>query len=588
MPVSKKVFSVIPDSPQDLVAGFKNELTAALSQLDTQHIRERIYSKDASLWKSDKPSQAKIADRLGWLQLPQQSEDRVEDITAFAAEVRKEGFRYAVLLGMGGSSLCSEVARETFITRRGYLKLFVLDDTDPASIKALEKQIKPEKTLFIVASKSGTTKESLSFFHYFYQQVKPYAGRNTGSHFIAITDNGTPLAELGERFKFRRVFINPSDIGGRYSVLSDFGLVPMALMGIDIAAMMHSAADMETLCRDTSAETNPGLDLGAEIGISQTMGRDKLTFVLSPSIAAFGYWVEQLIAESTGKEGKGIIPVNGETLGPPSVYGNDRVFIHVRVAGDRDTTQMRKLNALEEAGHPVIRVKIPDPVALGGEYYCWEVATAVAGLIIGINPFDEPNVAESKKNTENLLEEWKSAKKFKETGSPAVREADISIYTGGAATALKGDATSVSDFMGAFLQEIKAGDYVAMLPYFHQTDTRAGMLQSWRMTIRDQYQVATTLLQGPRYLHSTGQLHKGGPDCGLYIILTADEKVSMPIPGESYGFEVLHHAQAMGDFRSLSDKGRRVIRIHLGADVDSGLAELMKQIRQKRKANGRR
>ncbi|MBS1683434.1 MAG: transaldolase [Bacteroidetes bacterium] len=588
MPVTKKVFSVIPDSPQDLVAGFKNELTTALAQLDTQHIRERIYEKDASLWKSDKASQAKIADRLGWLDLPQQADTRIENITAFATEVQKEGFRYAVLLGMGGSSLCSEVARETFVTRRGYLRLFVLDDTDPASIQALEKKIKLEKTLFIVASKSGTTKESLSFFHYFYDRVRPHAGRNAGGHFIAITDNGTPLAELGERYKFRRVFINPSDIGGRYSVLSDFGLIPMALMGVDIAAMMHSAAEMETLCRDSSAETNPGLDLGAEIGISQTMGRDKLTFVLSPSIAAFGYWVEQLIAESTGKEGKGIIPVNGETLGSPSVYGNDRIFIHISVAGDKDAVQMRKLNALESAGHPVIRVKIPDPIALGGEYYCWEVATAVAGLIIGINPFDEPNVAESKKNTENLLEEWKSAKKFKETTSPVTKAEDISIYTGGAATALNGAATSVADFIKSFLGEIKPGDYVAMLPYFHHTETRADMLQSWRMAIRDEYQVATTLLHGPRYLHSTGQLHKGGPDCGLYIILTADEKTSLPIPGEAYGFEVLHHAQAMGDFRSLSDKGRRVIRIHLGADVDYGLSELMKQIRQKRRTNGAR
>lgn len=588
MPSTKKVFSIIPDKPQDLVEGFKTELAQAEQQLDSQHIRERLYQKEAALWKSDKESQQKIADRLGWLQLPEHSAGRVADITAFAKEVKKAGLKYAVLLGMGGSSLCSEVARETFATKRGYLKLFVLDDTDPAAIQALEKQIKPEQTLFIVASKSGTTKESLSFFRYFYEQVKKKVGRTAGRHFIAITDAGTPLAALGEQYRFLRVFTNPSDIGGRYSVLSDFGLIPMALMGIDIGAMMSSAQQMEALCHDTKAEDNPGLDLGAELGVAARTGRDKLTFALSPSIAALGYWIEQLIAESTGKEGKGIIPVNAETLGPPSVYSDDRIFVHIRVAGDVDTTQVRKLKALEEAGHPVIRVKIPDTIALGGEYYCWEVATAIAGLIIGINPFDEPNVAESKKNTDDLLQEWQTRKKFKETTAPVVRAEDISIYTGGAAAAQRGEATSIADFISAYLQQVRPGDYVAMLPYFHRTESRAQVLQSWRMSIRDQYQVATTLLHGPRYLHSTGQLHKGGPATGFYIILTADEAIPLPIPGEAYGFDTLHHAQAMGDFRSLSDKGRQVIRIHLGGNTDAGLKELMAQIKVKVKANAKR
>lgn len=584
MPSANKVFSVVPDSPQDMVSGYRSELKSALAQIDKAHIRERLFDKDASLWKSDKETQDKIANRLGWLQLPDHADERVKDISAFADTVRKAGMKYAVLLGMGGSSLCSEVARETFGTKRGYLKLFVLDDTDPAAIQALERQIKPEQTLYIVASKSGTTKESLSFFSYFYEQVRKQVGKNAGDHFIAITDSGTPLADLGEQYRFRRVFINPSDIGGRYSVLSDFGLIPMALMGIDIGAMMRSAQEIENLCRATKAEINPGLDLGTEIGIAQKTGRDKLTFVLSPSIAAFGYWAEQLIAESTGKEGKGIIPVNGELLGPPSAYTDDRIFVYIRTAEDKDASQMRKLKALEDAGHPVVRVKIPDTIALGGEYYCWEVATAVAGLVIGINPFDEPNVAESKKNTDNLLEEWKKNKKFSD-GSPVVRSEDISIYTGGAAHELKGDATSLSDFITTFLQQVNAGDYVAMLPYFHRTEARAELLQSWRMSIRDQYKVATTLLHGPRYLHSTGQLHKGGPDTGFYIILTADERQKLPIPGEAYGFEVLHHAQAMGDFRSLSDKGRQVIRVHLGEDIDANLKNLIEQLKNRKRSN---
>ncbi len=587
MPSAKKVFSVIPDSPQNMISGYKTEIRNALSEMDAAHIQQRLYDKDATLWKPEKEVQDKIVERLGWLQLPDHADRRVADIVSFADAVRKDGLKYAVLLGMGGSSLCSEVARETFGSRRSYLKLYVLDDTDPAAIQALEKQIQVDQTLFIVASKSGTTKESLSFFQYFYAQMQPKSGKAAGDHFIAITDAGTPLAELGEKYRFRRVFINPSDIGGRYSVLSDFGLIPMALMGVDISALMHSAREMVKLCRDIKAENNPGLDLGVEIGVAQKTGRDKLTFVLSPSIEAFGYWVEQLVAESTGKEGKGIIPVNGETLGSPGVYADDRIFVQVRVTGDKDSAQTRKLRVLEDAGHPVVRIKIPDTISLGGEYYCWEVATAIAGMLMGINPFDEPNVAESKKNTESLLDEWKRSKKFKET-SPVLRIENISIYTGGAAHELKGDATSIADFIDTFLRQVKAGDYVAMLPYFHRTESRAELLQSWRMSIRDQYRLATTLLHGPRYLHSTGQLHKGGPDSGFYIILTADEAISLSIPGEAYGFDTLHHAQAMGDFRSLSDKGRQVIRIHLGGDTDAGLKELMAQIKLKVRANAKR
>ncbi|MCW3126273.1 MAG: glucose-6-phosphate isomerase [Bacteroidetes bacterium] len=578
-----KIFSVIPDAPEHLIGeGFNKDLTSVLSELDIEKVVSRIYQKDASLWSSDKAVQTKISDRLGWLDLPDDKKRKVQDIRTFAEEVKNEGFKYAVLLGMGGSSLCSEVARETFGTKRGYLKLHVLDDTDPQAIHAIEKKIVIDKTLFIVASKSGNTKESLSFFQYFYDLTKEKLKTKAGNNFIAITDKGTPLVALGKKYKFRKVFINPSDIGGRYSVLSDFGLVPMALIGVDIASFMYSALGMKTICSDAVAASNPGFNLGAEIAIAQLNGKDKLTFIISPSVAAFGYWVEQLIAESTGKDGKGIIPVNGEEIGAPHVYGDDRIFIYIHAARDDDAGTIKKINTLEKAGHVVIRIGIPDNIALGGEYYCWELATAVAGMIMGINPFDEPNVAESKKNTDDILTEWQAKKAFPAT-TPLLKTGNISIYTSEQTKEIRGEGESIYHFINTFLNLAQNGDYIALLPYFYKTDNRTKFLQDWRMQMRDELRVATTLLHGPRYLHSTGQLHKGGPNEGLYIILTADENEQLPIPEGKYGFDVLHRAQALGDFRSLSDKGRRVIRIDLGKDVDKGLKGLWEILKVKPK-----
>ena len=577
---------ILPDkltATQDIYdSSLINDIAAVYSKLEMNNTIAKLFKKDPSLWKGGKEEQAKIAERLGWLELPEDKKERVIELTAFAAEVKKDGFKYAVLLGMGGSSLCSEVARATFGTNNGFLKLFILDDTDPASLHAIEKEIKIEKTLFIVASKSGNTKESLCFFQYFYALAKETMKEGTGQNFVAITDANTPLVELGIQYKFRKVFINPSDIGGRYSVLSDFGLLPMALIGVDLHAFMQSALQMEMTCRENSpAGFNPGISLGVALGEAALRGRDKVTFILSPSVAAFGYWVEQLIAESTGKEGKGLIPVNGEETGMPDVYGNDRIFVYIHNITDRDVNTIKKVDALENAGHPVIRIMMPGEITLGGEYYKWELATAIAGLVIGINPFDEPNVAESKKNTENILEEWQNKKSFTES-SPIVTADALAIYAGGMA----GNVTTNGSYsLEAFIQKYTAmaqeGDYIALLPYFSKTDQHTKILNAWRHQMRDQFKVATTLLHGPRYLHSTGQLHKGGPDTGLYIILTASEKEMLPIPGEKYGFDVLHHAQALGDFRSLSDKGRRVIRIDLGKDIDVGLRVLWKKIKDK-------
>ena len=569
--------STLHISPGDLKKG----TDAAYASLDEKRASRRLFAKDPYLWKSE-PLQAKtILNRLGWLTFPESFEQSTGEFISFSDQVKQEGYEYVVLLGMGGSSLCSEVARDTFGTRKGYLKLIVLDNTDPAAIHDVEERINIEKTLFIVASKSGTTIEPLSFFRYFYDKLEKKVRVNPGKHFIAITDIETPLVKIAQEYQFRKVFINPSDVGGRYSVLSYFGLLPMALMGIDIKALLLNARQMEAGCDPfVPAVTNPGTSLGCILGMAQRSGKDKITFVISPSIQSFGYWTEQLIAESTGKEGLGIVPVIGELPGGPEVYGNDRIFIHLFLASDDSTLHNKQLSKLEKTGYPVIRIGLPDKFALGGEYYRWEVATAMAGMVIGINPFDEPNVAESKKNTEKLLEEWKQKGAFVKL-SPVLKSGSIAVYPGvKAAHLIDKQHATVAALVKGFTAMAQPGDYIALLPYFFKTDEHTKFLQSWRHEIRDNHKVATTLLEGPRYLHSTGQLHKGGPDTGLYLIMIGNENEDLPIPGEKFGFATLHQAQALGDFRSLNDRGRRVILLNLGNDIDRGLKELINPINE--------
>ncbi len=556
------------------------ELKATYASLDEKQTSKLLFEKDPYLWKADNQEVKEINQRLGWLNLPDNVADNVKVLQEFALKVKNEGYTDAVLLGMGGSSLCSEVAKETFGTAAGYLQLHVLDNTDPAAILALQKKINIDKTLFIVASKSGGTQETLSFFHYFYEQLTNKNKDKPGDNFVAITDAGTPLVKVAEQYKFRKIFVNPSDLGGRYSVLSDFGLVPMALMGIDIAAFLASARQMEVGCENIPAAANPGVSLGAVLGICEKHGRDKITFVLSSSIKSFGYWAEQLLAESTGKKGRGLIPINGELVGAPEVYGKDRLFVHISLSGDENKEDDQKINALEAAGHPVVRINVANKLALGGEYYRWEIAVAIAGIIIGINAFDQPNVEESKKNTKDLLEGWSKDGSFKRS-TPVLEKESIAVYSGKKTEQLaSGHDESIGAIVDSFTAEAKPGDYIALLPYFLLTNERTKKLQAWRQQLRDELKVATTLLGGPRYLHSTGQLHKGGPDTGLYIILMGDEEHDLAIPGEKFGFAVLHQAQALGDFRSLDDKGRRVIRIHLGKDIDTGLDDLISSVHE--------
>ena len=576
-----KILGAAISAQQISYGSLDKEIKAASTSIDEKQAGARLYQKDPYLWKTDDTAAKMIVENMGWLTLPDDFGNVADRLTSFSQKVKNEGYKHAVLLGMGGSSLCSEVARETFGTASGFLELLVLDNTDPAAILDIEKQIDLEKSLFIVATKSGGTKETLSFFRYFYEELKKKGKTNAGDNFVAITDAESPLVKIAADYKFRDIFLNPPGIGGRYSVLSDFGLLPMALMGIDIKAVMDSAKQMKVSSdAHIPMANNPAMSLGLVMGICQRHGRDKITFVLSSSISSFGYWVEQLLAESTGKEGKGLIPVNGEIPGEPDAYGNDRLFVQMNLAGDDTIADDQKLKALEDAGHPIVRIKVPDKIALGGEYYRWEIAVATSGMVIGINPFDQPNVEESKKNTNNILEDWKKAGSFK-AEVPAFEHDGISVYGSKAIQSIvdkKYDATGA--FINAFCNLAKPGDYIAFLPYFMMTDARRKIMEEWRMQARDKYKTATTQLNGPRYLHSTGQLHKGGPDSGLYIILVGNEGKELPIPGEQFGFATLHEAQSLGDFRSLDDKGRRAIRINIGNDIDKGLATLQELLKK--------
>lgn len=554
-----------------------SEIAEALHATDVIQAGRLLFEKDAHLWRKDEAQTSAMSERLGWLDLPVDYAQHANDIIEFAKAVIKDGFSHAVLLGMGGSSLCSEVARTTYAQAEGYLQLHVLDNTDPGAIRAIDRSIDIEKTLFIVASKSGGTQETLSFFRYFYKQLEQKKS-NPGDNCIAITDPGTPLTELAEKFKFRKVFTNPPDIGGRYAALSDFGLVPMALTGVDIQAVLQYAHQMRLRCWEVPAAVNPGIHLGVTMGICEKNGRNKVIFILSESINSFGLWAEQLIAESTGKEGRGLIPVHGESLADAGDYSNDRLFVYMYLASEKSEIQERKLRELEEAGHPVVRIPLENTLALGGEYYRWEVAVAIAGLIMGINPFDQPNVEESKKNTRDLLALW-NKEGVMQASAPLLQIKDMSVY-GSSITkkVLRPPFHSPDQLLNSFTSLVNTGDYIAILPYFMLTDERREILQAWREMLRDTLKVATTLLEGPRYLHSTGQLHKGGPDTGLFLLLVGESDDDLEIPGENYGFSTLHKAQAMGDFNALDHRARRALRIELPGEVDKALHTLLQSL----------
>jgi transaldolase/glucose-6-phosphate isomerase len=560
---------------QTIEAGSAKETVAAgLEALDGRQFGRRLHAKDPSLWSGDLDERASIGDRLGWLDSMEAIRSRITDVTAFADHVREEGVTHVVLLGMGGSSLSAEVCRAICGPATGWPELLVLDSTDPAAIRDVERRIDLAHTLFIVASKSGTTTETLGFYQYFWKAARE-ALSTPGYHFVAITDPETPLASEANTHGFRRTFENPEDIGGRYSALSYFGLVPMALLGLDVARLLDRALVMQQTCGPfVPAERNPGLHLGALLGLAARQGRDKVTFAPSRSLGAFGAWAEQLLAESTGKAGRGLIPVDGEPPGPADAYAQDRLFVGMREAGDDDGGANAFLEARAAEGHPIVRIELSDPLDLGAEFLRWEVATSVAGSILGTNPFDEPNVAESKRNTADLLEQWARDRSFPEVSALAGDEW-VTLYGEPAQSWLSHEHTRSSEsVLQQFLGSVRPRDYVALLAYVHRTRATHELLTSFRVRLRERLRIATTLGYGPRYLHSTGQLHKGGPNTGLFLLLTADPAEDVPIPGETHGFGTLHRAQALGDYRALVEKERRVLRVHLRGEVDAAIVHL--------------
>jgi glucose-6-phosphate isomerase len=541
-----------------------------MDALEGQDFMDRLWVKDASLWKGET---AAIRDRLGWLTSPTIMRGHADDIRGFADEIRRLKFAHVVLLGMGGSSLCGGVFNLTFGSKMGYPDLLLLDSTDPAAVKHTLDRLNLTRTLFIVATKSGTTTETLSLYQYFRGQVEATSVPRAGVHFVAITDPGRPLDKLATESGFRRTFLNPASIGGRYSALSFFGLVPAALIGIDIKALLDRAHAMVEACGNAvGARDNAAVRLGAALAGLSKAGRDKVTLVLSHKLRGLGPWIEQLLAESLGKDGKGLVPVDDEPLGPPAVYGEDRVFVAVTLEGDR--SHDAGLNALEDAGHPVIRIALREPLEVGAEFFRWELATAAAGAAMGVNPFDEPDVTRAKENTASLLGAWKKSKKLPEWPADA-EENGLVLMTNSAKK-----PAGVLQGLQAFLGQAEVGDYIAIQAYLAPTADTWSRLQELRMLLRDRLKLATTVAFGPRYLHSTGQLHKGGRPNGVFIQITGEDKEDMAIPGAGYGFSTLKAAQALGDLQALRDAGRRVVRVHMTGKQTLGVEQLI-QVLQK-------
>jgi transaldolase / glucose-6-phosphate isomerase len=540
----------------------------------------RLWQRDASLWTGTDE-----ANWLGWLGITEDQITHGEDLRRVAEEAKNEGFKHVLLLGMGGSSLCPEVLRMTFGKIAGFPELQVLDSTDPAQIKAFEGKVDLAKTLFVVSSKSGTTLEPNIFKQYFFERVKQVVGaEKAGSRFIAITDPGSKMEQVAETDRFRHIFHGLPSIGGRYSALSDFGMVPAALMGVDTAKFLDRTEEMVEACAScVPVEENPGVVLGIILGTAARNGRDKVTIIPSPGISDLGAWLEQLLAESTGKQGKGIIPVDREELGPPAVYGSDRLFVYLRFDSAPDSAQDAKVAVLEQAGDPVVRISVADSYDLGQEFFRWEIATAVAGSIIGINAFNQPDVEASKIATRNLTAE------YEKTGSlppekPLFEDGGLKLFTDPknavALSKAAGSDGSLVGYLQAHLDRIGTGDYFALLAYIHMNPEHEESLQEMRHVLRDQKRAATCLGFGPRFLHSTGQAYKGGPNTGVFLQITCDDVADLPVPGQKYTFGVVKAAQARGDFQVLAERGRRALRVHLGKDVKSGLAHLQAAFRQ--------
>jgi transaldolase/glucose-6-phosphate isomerase len=576
-----QVNSQSPSLPADLDAAVKKNLRdwRAAGKV------KRLWQGDASLWTNEDEFKW-----LGWLGITDEQFANVSKLKSFAEDVKSAGFSDILLLGMGGSSLCPEVLSLTYPQTAGFPRLHILDSTDPAEIQSVEKKMNLAKTLFVVSSKSGSTLEPNIYKQYFFERMKQTVGADkAGGHFVAITDPGSKMQLVAERDHFRHIFYGLPSIGGRYSALSNFGMVPAAAMGLDIDKFLQRTKEMVEACKtSTPVGQNPGVVLGLIMGSAAKLGRDKITLIASPGISDLGAWLEQLIAESTGKLGKGIIPVDRESLGTPETYGSDRVFAYLRLEGAADAAQEGKVSALEKAGQPVVRIAVSDTYSLGQEFFRWEIATAVAGSIIGINAFNQPDVEASKIVTKQLTSEYES-KGSLPAEKPIVEEDGIKLFSDGknAADLAKDAATGPSsdgqlkNYLRAHLARLGAGDYFALLAYIEMNPEHESQLETIRINVRDRKRVATCLGFGPRFLHSTGQAYKGGPNSGVFLQITCDDARDLPVPEQKYTFGVVKAAQARGDFQVLAERKRRALRVHLGSDVKAGLsriAELVKQV----------
>jgi len=547
-------------------------VNAALSDIAAAGFATRLWAHDSALWSDEDAVRATIARRLGWLDTIEPMRAAAPGLRALGRELRAEGVAHVVVLGMGGSSLAPEVLAALRGSARGWPRLHVLDSTVPAAVEALTRAAPVADSVYVVASKSGTTVETAAFMDH-YMALAAGPGGDAARRFIAVTDPDTVLEEQARRHGFRAVFINDPDIGGRYSALSYFGLVPAALTGWDVTHLLARADGFARRCGAGVPETrNPGLQLGAALGALALDGRDKLTLALSPALAPIGPWIEQLVAESSGKEGRGILPVDGEVLGAPVRYGEDRVFVAAELAGEAGPARDAALAALARAGHPVIRWQVEDRAAIGAEFLRWEIATAAACAVLGVNPFDEPNVSEAKDTTRALLAE----------PAPAVDQAVASDEHLEVFAPTGVPAADPAAILNGFLDGGVAGDYTALLAYLARDAANEKALARVRAAIAARRPLATTVGFGPRYLHSTGQLHKGGANNGLFIVITADAPADAPLPGRDFGFARLHSAQALGDVQTLRRRGRRVVRVHLRGDPARALAHLARLLARAR------
>jgi transaldolase / glucose-6-phosphate isomerase len=551
------------DRERDALGSFGGAVQRRLDGWQASGFSRRLWDKDPTLWASkDTPE---ITNRMGWLHLPEKMHEQIADLTQFREEVKSGGFTHAVLLGMGGSSLAPEVFQETFRNSPGYPELLVLDSTHPAGVRAVEKRVNLARTLFIVSSKSGTTTEMLSFFYYFWKQAGALT-KSPGRHFIAVTDPGTPLEKLAHDRGFRAVFQASPDVGGRYSALTHFGLVPAAVIGVDLHSLLDRAWTMEEACAScVTANENPGLRLGAALGEAALAGRDKVTFVASAGIGAFPVWLEQLIAESTGKNGKGIIPVAGEAPGAPGNYGKDRVFVCLRLSQDNAADLEKQTSTLEAAGHPIVRITLEDTADIGQEFFRWEFAVAAAGAVLGIHPFNQPDVQLAKDLAREAMK--KAAAKSAAPGNP------------GPEPVAAADPEKLRKSLEAWLGTARPGDYFGIDAYIEPTNAMNNALDAIRTILRDRTKCATMLGYGPRFLHSTGQLHKGGQNTGLFLQLLDEPREDLAVPETDYTFGQLIRAQAAGDYGALEQRGRRTLRVQLGRDVAGGLKNIAEALR---------